>query len=165
MRGLRVVAVLAMATCLAACSDDPAVERDEVDEVAAHALEAVDGVVHEVAEQIRLEFVSGNHSFGTCGESYAPRGVVHRVSLNLGQSGESAEAMVDVAASALEADGWTVERATNTAIIEGSKEDNTLRFHFGTAGTKVTITSTCVETSDDVAREYEDEGASDLTWK
>ncbi|KRA31416.1 MULTISPECIES: hypothetical protein [unclassified Nocardioides] len=165
MRGRAVAAGLVTAACLSACSGDPEAERKDVEAVEERALAAVDGVVHEVAELNRLEFLSGTHEFGTCGESYAPGGVIHRVSLHLGQADESAEAMVDVAAGALEADGWTVERADNTAIIEGIKDENTVRFHFGPAGTEVEITSSCVETSDDLADEYQDQGSADLTWK
>lgn len=165
MRGRAVAAGLVMAACLSACGGDPETERKDVEAVEERALAAVDGVVHEVAELNRLEFLSGSHKFSTCGEDYAPRGVIHRVSLHLGQADESAEAMVEVAAGALDADGWTVERAVNTAIIEGTKDENTVRFHFGAAGTEVKITSSCVETSDDVANEYQDKGSADLTWK
>lgn len=164
MRWLSAVVVLGVAACLAACGGDPDAERAAVDETEELALAAVDGVVHEVADATRLEFSSGDHDFVTCGESYAPGGVIHRVSLHFGPPDATVERAIERAAEALEADGWEVERPGNPAIVEGVRGSNTLRFHFGGAATEVSIRSSCVETSDDMAKEYADRPNADIAW-
>ena len=169
MRWVRAVVVLGVAMGatmgMAGCGGDPDAERTEVDRTEQAALAAVDGVVHEVADATRLEFTSGDHDFVICGESYAPGGVVHRVSLHFGPPDTSVERAVEQAAGALEAGGWDVEHPGNPAIVEGVKDAHTLRFHFGGAATEVSIRSSCVETSDDVANEYADRANADIDWK
>ncbi|MFW6866624.1 hypothetical protein ACOACQ_04500 [Nocardioides sp. CPCC 206347] len=165
MRGWTIAAGMALAASLSGCSDDPATDQKDVDAVEARALAAVDGVVHDAMDGTGPEFVSGRHRFVTCGDGLAAGGVIHRVSLNFGPSDEPVEDMVDAAASAMEADGWTVKRVENPAIVEGSRDGDDLRFQFGPAGTQVSIGSSCVDTSNDVANDYQDRGYTDLTWK
>ncbi|HVK28098.1 MAG TPA: hypothetical protein VM575_07140 [Nocardioides sp.] len=157
--------VLGVALGMAGCGGDPDAERAEVDETEQAALAAVDEVVHDVADATRLEFHSGDHDFVICGESYAPRGVIHRVSLHFGPPDTSVERAVEQAAEALATDGWEVGHPGNPAIVEGVRGSNTLRFHFGGAATEVSIRSSCVETSDDVANEYADRANVDIDWK
>lgn len=165
MRWMRAVVVLGVAVGMAGCGGDPDAERAEVDRTEQAALAAVDGVVHEVADATRLEFTSGDHDFVICGESYAPGGVIHRVSLHFGPPDASVERAVEQAAEALAAGGWEVERPGNPAIVDGVKGASTLRFQFGGAATEVSIRSSCVETSGDVANEYADRANVDIGWR
>lgn len=165
MRWRAAVVVLGVALGAAGCGGDPEAERADVDETEELALAAVDGVVHDVADGTRLEFRSGDHDFVICGETYAPGGVIHRVSLHFGPPDATVERAIERAAEALEADGWDVERPGNPAIVEGVRGSNTLRFHFGGAATEVSIRSSCIETSDDVAKEYADRANVDIDWK
>lgn len=156
---------LAGALALGGCSGDDD-DRERVDAVEAAALGAVDGVLHEIAETVGLEFGSGNHFFNTCGESYAPRGVKHRAILNFELVTElPQEDVVDTTVDLLQRDGWETETISATVpIVIGTKDENTLRLEIGglvVAG----IGSDCVETSNDVAREYDEVADADIEWK
>jgi hypothetical protein len=149
------------AGCGAGDGDD---DRKAVADVEQQALDAVDGVLHDIAGELEMDFVSGSRRFVLCGESYAPRGAIHRATLHFGPSPLDPDAAVDAAATAMEGDGWTVDRPPNTSIVEGEKDDTTLRLELGPAAVAVDVVSDCVETSDDVAREYRDIETADLAW-
>jgi hypothetical protein len=155
-----------LATPLAAgCgAGDDENDRKAVEDVEQQGLDAIDGVLHEIAGALEMEFVSGSHRFVLCGESYAPRGAIHRAALHFGPSVLDFDAAVDAAATAMEDDGWTVDRPPNPVVVEGKKDDTTLRLEFGPAAVAVDVVSECVETSDDVAREYRDVDNKDLEW-
>lgn len=165
MRWTWAAVLLGAALGMAGCGGDPDAERADVGETEKAALEAVDEVVHDVADTTRLEFHSGDHDFVICGEGPAPRGVIHRVSLHFGPPDSTVDRAVQHAAEALATDGWEVEQPVNDAIVQGVKGDHTLRFHFGGAGTEASIRSSCVETSDDLAEEYADRANVDIDWK
>lgn len=170
-RALGIGSVLGvLALTMGGCADDGGggggrTDREAVEAVEREALSAVDGVVHVAAQGAEMDFVSGSHSFVWCGESYAPRGVIHNVRLHFEPAALSDAEAADVAAGAMEDDGWTVERPPDPAIVLGSKGRNTLRFHFGPAAVAVEVSSECVETSDDVARDYHDRKNADVEWK
>lgn len=164
-QGVLVAVGLAGMLGLGGCGGDDD-DRARVDAVETAALEAVDGVLHDISTAVEMPFNAGNHSFVICGESYAPRGVIHRVSFNFGPPAEltnddAIQATVDL----LEGDGWQVERPPNPRVVIGEKDRNTLRLEFGGGLVGAQIKSDCVETGNDVAREYADRANADLEWK
>lgn len=169
MKARGVLLLVAGAMVAAGCSDSADEKpsgREGVEQVQDEMLEAVDDVVHDVAAATGIEFRSGNHSAVICGDSIDPVGVNQKVSLHFGPPPESTiEQAVSDAATALEDAGWSAERPTNPAIVVGENDDLTLQFHFGGAATEVSLRSSCVETSRDVANEYQDKGATDVEWR
>lgn len=157
--------LLALALTLSGCigGDDEGIAL--VDDAENQAVAAIDGVVHDIAAALGLEFGSGSRSFGICGESYAPRGVEMLNFLNF----EAVDSLDDAAgaatAEALEADNWTVERISETRI-KGTKGLLTMLVEIGPAAVGVDISNTeCLDTSDDVARKTQDRPQVDIAWK
>lgn len=149
----------------ASCSSDDG-DHDDVERRQDEMTEAVDGVVHDVAAATGIEFRSANRWAVICGNAIDPVGVKQRAALHFGPPPESTiEQAVSDAATALEDAGWSAELPANPAIVVGENDGLTLRFHFGGAGTEVSLRSSCVETSGDVANEYQDEGSTDVEWR
>ncbi|WP_435771885.1 hypothetical protein [Nocardioides sp. SYSU DS0651] len=137
---------------------------DQVDQVEEQAVDAVDGVVHDVADATGIAFVSGNRFFSICGESYAPRGVVLRSFLQFEPSELPDAEAADRAAESLAAGGWDVEQRSGSAVVEAAKDDLRMKVEFGPAAAVVGLNTDCVETSDDVAREYDDRDDVEVEW-
>jgi hypothetical protein len=157
--------LLALSLFLGGCNGGDDDGRDLVDDAEGQAATAIDGVVHDIATALDLEFGSGSRSFVICGESYAPRGVQMRNFLNFEPSGLDDADAIDTVAGVLEADGWTVERR-GAPLIEGAKGLLTLRVEVGPAAVAVDISNTeCLDTSDDVARKTQDRPQVDIEWK
>lgn len=136
-----------------------------VDTVVDGALEAVDGVLHELAEGVQMRFDEGNRFFSLCGDDLAPGGVVHTVTINFRPSELPDEKAADKAAEVLTAGGWTVERPENPRITIGTKDAMTIRVEFGPGAAVAQVTSDCVETSDRVARDYAKKSDEGIVWK
>lgn len=155
---------LASALGLGGCSSGDG-DHERVDAVETAALDTVDGVLHDISAAVAMPFNAGSHSFVICGESYAPRGVIHRVFFNFESPAElTNEAAIDATVDLLEGDGWQVERPRNPQVVIGEKGRSTLRLEFG--GIVVgQLKSDCVETSNQVAREYSDRSNADIEWK
>lgn len=164
MRRLGIVSLLGLlALGVAGCGGDED-DRAEVDDVEQQAAEAVDGVLHDVAERTGATFVGGNRFFSPCGPAYAPRGVVMRSHLQLGSPAElPSDAAADLAGTLLEDDGWTVERWERAAVVEGTKGELKLKIEFD-ALTAVSIDTDCIETSDGVTEEYSGRDVG-VRWK
>lgn len=150
---------------LAGCGGSDDDDRARVDAVERHALEAVDGVLHDIASDLQMEFGAGNHFFVICGESYAPRGIIHRAIANFSPSVLTEAESVTRATTILDEAGWTVETFPNPDIVEGTQQDNTIRLEFGPAAVSVTVRSECVKTSDGFARDQAEVDDADLEWK
>lgn len=156
---------LALALTLGACDGGDDDSRDLVDDAEGQATAAIDGVLHDIAAALDLEFGSGSRSFVICGESYAPRGVQMNNFLNFEPGGLDDAEAIDSTAEVLEADGWTVKRL-GAPIVEGAKGLLTLRVEVGPAAVAVDISNTeCLETTDDVARKTQDRPQVDIEWK
>lgn len=170
MLGKRTTALLALALLvvplLGGCAGGGDDDRERVDAVAQEALDAVDGVLHEIADGVQMTFREGNAFDSLCGDDLAPGGVVHQVTVNFDfQSSDLLlEQAVDRAAEILAADGWTVERPAAEQIVVGTKGLQTMQLEFGNY-VVAQVTSECVETSRDVAREYADESDTQIAWK
>ncbi len=164
MRRLGTISLLGLLPLgVAGCGGDE-VDRAEVDGVEQQAVDAVDGVLHDLSERTRAEFVSGNRFFSVCGAGYDPRGVVMRSHLQLGSPAElPSDDAADLAGTLLEDDGWTVERWKQAAVVEGAKGELNLRIEFD-ALTVVSIHTDCIETSDGVAEEYSGRDV-EVRWK
>lgn len=148
---------------VAGCSDDEG-DRAKVDAVEQQALDAVDGVLHDIAERTGMEFEAGTRSAAICGESYAPRGVRIRVFARLGAPAElSDDAALAVAQEVLVADGWQVEPTGRERLVRTTRDELEMRLDF-TSGLQADITAGCIETSNDVAREVADRPARDVAW-
>ncbi|MCX6402131.1 MAG: hypothetical protein NTX33_19640 [Propionibacteriales bacterium] len=157
--------LLALALTLGGCNRGDDDSRDLVDDAEDQATAAIDGVLHDIAAALDLEFGSGSRSFVICGESYAPRGVQMRNFLNFEPGGLDDADAIDAAAGALEADGWTVKRL-GAPLIEGAKGLLTLRVELGPAAVAIDISNTeCLDTTDDVARKTQDRPQVDIEWK
>lgn len=140
-------------------------DRAKVDSVEQQAVEAVDGVLHDVAEQTGAKFVGGNRFFSPCGPSYAPRGVVMRSYLQLGSAEKlPLDDAADLAGTLLEDDGWAVERWDEGAVVQGTKDELRLRIEFGGAATVFSIDADCIEVSRGVGKDY-DELDIEVRWK
>lgn len=153
------------APLLVGCGGDDGQDRARVETVERHALAAVDGVLHDIATDLELEFGGGNHFFAICGESYAPQGVIHQVITNFSPSALTDVESVARVTTLLDEAGWVVEAFPNPAVVEGTQEDNTLRLEFGPAAVSATVRSDCIETSDGFARDQADVEAADIDWK
>lgn len=154
------VSVLGLGGCSSGDED-----RERVDAVETAALDAVDGVLHDISAAVEMPFSAGSHSFVICGESYAPRGVIHRVFFNFESPAElTNEVAIDTTVGLLEGDGWHVERLRNAQVVIGEKDRSTLRLEFG-AIVVGQLKSDCVETSNALAREYSDRSTADIEWK
>lgn len=156
--------LLLLPLVLAGCGSDEE-GRQAVADAEAEAEATVDGVVHDIAAALDSAFTSGSRHFAICGDTYAPRGVILRSSLNFESTELGADEAVTAAAQALEADGWQVVRPENPAIVEGEKGVLVVRVEVGPALVAVKVSTECVETTDDVARETQDREVQDIVWK
>lgn len=157
------LALLALALGLTACEDDDA-DRAKVDAADARLVAAVDGVIHDAAEQLDLTFEGGSRHYAICGESYAPRGVKIRGTVRLTSLAElTDDEAADAVAALLDEQGWQVERPPLRSVVEGTKDDLTLRFDI--RGVSVDLVTECIETSGDVARESAEREGVALEWK
>lgn len=139
-------------------------DRAKVDGVEQQAVEAVDGVLHEVAERTGATFAGGNRFFSPCGPPYAPRGVVMLSHLQLGSPEQlPSDDAADLAGMLLEDDGWTVERGEGSAVVRGTKGELKLKIEFGVA-TVFSVDTDCIEVSSDVVEDY-DELDIEVRWK
>lgn len=163
-------AVLVLALGPSGCTEgggpDPAVE-----EVVAAADGALDGDLHELAAALRLSRPVGTRSFSLCGESYAPGGVRLRTVVRFDASDAvSPQEGRATAASVLEAAGWSLEDVAGgdgpgrPVVLVAAKDRLVLRVELAWGVVQVGLRSTCVETSDDVARAYDDRPATDVEW-
>lgn len=152
---------------LAGCGGDSGGgdDRAKVDAVEQQAVEAVDGVLHDVAEQTGATFVGGNRFFSPCGPPYAPRGVVMVSFLQLGPAEKLAsdDEAADLAGTLLEDDGWAVERGKEGAVVRGTKGELKLKIEFGVA-TVFSIDTECIEVSRGVGEDY-DELDIEVRWR
>lgn len=133
--------------------------------VEAEAEATIDGVVHDIAAALDTAFASGSRHFAICGDTYAPGGVILRGSLNFESTGLGDDAAISAAAEALEADGWRVLRSEDPTIVEGEKGVLAVRVEVGPALVAVKVSTECVETTADVARETQDREVQDIVWK
>lgn len=161
--GLAVMAGLTGAALLSGC-EDGGDDVDQVDAVEAAALDTVDGVLHDIATTVGMEFGGGQHFFNTCGAQVAPSGVRHHVTLNFTSTTElTPDAATERTAALLEDAGWSVEKSGPPPIVVGTRDGTTVHVQLG--GTVVVdIDSECVDTSADVAREYDDRKAVPIDW-
>lgn len=170
MLGKRTTALLALALLvvplLGGCAGGGDDDRERVDAVAQEAFDAVDGVLHEIADGVQMTFNEGNAFDAVCGDDLAPGGVIHHVTMNFDfQSSDlQTEQAVDRAAEILAADGWTVARPAAPQVVVGTKGMQTMRLEFG-GFVVVQITSECVKTSRKVAKEYAEATDSQIVWK
>jgi hypothetical protein len=144
------------------CGDEDA-DRAKVEAADEDFVAAVDGVLHDVAGRVGLEFKGGDRHYVICGESYAPGGVIINGFVRFGPprgllQAEATDAVIEV----LEGDGWEVERPPNPDMLLGAKGD--VRLTFDMRGVQVHVKTECIETSGDVARAYQDKDV-DLEWK
>lgn len=140
-------------------------EVEQVDAAETAALDAVDGVLHDIAQTVGMEFGSGQHFFNTCGAQVAPNGVKHHATLNFTSTTElTPDATTEQTAALLEDAGWTVEKlAGPPPIVVATRDGTTVHVQLG--GTVVIdIDSDCVDTSVDTAREYDDRKAVPIEW-
>jgi hypothetical protein len=145
------------------CSDDDA-DVAKVRAVEQQALDAVDGVLHDIAERADMEFEVGNRSAAICGESYAPRGVNLRVFVRLGPPAElTLDDAMAVAGEALAGDSWEVDPTRRERLVIATRDDVEMRIEFGIV-VQVDITAGCIETAGGVAREIAEEPSEELTW-
>lgn len=136
-----------------------------VDDAERRADAAIDGVVHDIAAALDLTFGTGGRHFAICGETYAPGGVQMLNFLNFEPGGLPDDEAVAAASRALEDDGWKVTRPGNPAIVDGEKDGLTLRVELGAGAVVIDLTSTCLDTSDDVARETQERPRAEITWQ
>lgn len=144
---------------LGGCSGDGDTEGDDerqrVDAAVDASYDARDGVLAAFAEAAGLRPASGQLRFSTCGESYAPRGVItHLTATYAPSSVVSTEQTLRTAADELETAGWTVDAAGGDGPLVAESGDLTAQVEAGGAAVLVRLTSACIETSDDVALDY-----------
>ncbi|TNM37328.1 hypothetical protein FHP29_15910 [Nocardioides albidus] len=173
-RTLPALILLVLAGGLAACSDDPATQPkrsgadDPVPRVVQDADAALDGVLHRIADELGLTWATGNRFYNLCGESYAPGGVVMDTLFRFDSSDVlTLEQGIEKIRALLEEDGWTVKKPVanpDSVILRATK--GVLDLHLELAGGLLQghLGSDCIETSDDVAREWADKPDAELDW-
>jgi len=140
---------------LSACDDDA--DRAAVDRVVAAADDARGGVLHRIAQALALGDADGSRSFTVCGDALAPGGVVLNDVVRFDSAGALTEQeAASAAAGLLEDDGWQVRRPGDPRIVSATKGDLTMRLEITPAQLQVDLGSGCIETSREVAEEYDD---------
>lgn len=159
--GATTLTVLAMS----ACTDSADNGRERFEAVEADATGAVDGLVHDLADELDVEFEAGTRDAVICGESYAPRGLNLRVFARLSQPPEvtPGEAMV-IAVRLLKDDGWTLQPDPRDTVVVATRDDLTIRLEFP-GWVQAEISAGCIETDDDTARDVADDPVEDLVWE
>ncbi len=172
MRALgRLTLACVLAAGLAGCGDDGGDGGSGkggaglVEDAEQRADAAIDGVVHAIAAKLGLTFGSGGRLFAICGESYAPGGVRMRNFLNFEPSGVPDEETAAATTEVLTSEGWTIVRPGNPSIVQGEKDGLLLRVELGPGAVVVELSSDCLDTSDDVARETQKRPRTDISWK
>lgn len=152
-----------LAFALAGCGDDDA-DRAKVDDAREQIQAAVDGVLHDLADRVGLEFQDGNQFLVWCGESYAPGGIFVRSHLLFDEPAElPADDAVAAAVDVLDDAGWRIERPPHPQIFTATKGAVVLRLDFRGI-VQVNADTDCIETSGHVARELNGTD-TDLTWR
>lgn len=163
-RALGITSLLLLPLALAGCGSDEE-GRGAVADVEAEAEATIDGVVHDIAAALDSSFTGGSRHFAICGDTSAPGGVILRGSLNFEPTDLGDDEAVAAAASALEEDGWRVARPENPTIVEGEKGVLAVRVEVGPALVAVKVSTECVETTADVARETQGREVQDIVWR